>query len=249
MDNPTFLSLAGIDAINGMVIEALDGDTAKVALLNDWTKPTFDPTVPNVTYVSQAFSTSTLVGQYVGSMTFPYLKRNLNVIFPIPLVYEDPYPTTFIQLQRYFADNYDVQLDDEEFAIAGTSTPLSGTDAIGVTPDGTSGLVTLEALGASLRFTAGSTFSFLPTHPSVPVPLARLFTLDGDIRVATLTDRLETPPHPSDWINVFGVLQANDVSTDPSTYYQSMPLFGSVAALDPSGEDYYYLTLTTIGSA
>lgn len=194
MDNPTFLSLSGEAAIQGMVIEALDGDTASIALLNDWTTPTFDPSVPSITYVSQAFSTSSLVGQYVGSMTFPYLKRDLDTIFPIPLVYRDPYPTTFVKLQTYFLDYYGVQLDDGEFAIAGTTTPLSGTDAIDIAPDATTGWVTLVALEASIRFTEGSTFKVLPINASVPTPMARLFTLDGDIRVATLTDHFDTPP-------------------------------------------------------
>lgn len=195
MNNPTFLSLSGPDAIVGMVNEALGPESTSALLLAQWTRPIFHPEVPSVTFVSQPFSTSSLVGQYVGQTTFPYLKRDLSTIFPIPLVYRDPYPTTFIKLQTYFAAQYNVALDDGEFTIAGgDGTALALTSLIDVTPDPVSGLVTLEVLPASLRFVQGTLLKFLPIHPDVPVPLSRLFTLDGDLWVGNLVDSFANPP-------------------------------------------------------
>lgn len=192
MDNPTFLSLSGLDAITGMVAEALGPDSVLALLLAQWTKPTANPQLGTITYTSQAFSTGSLVGQYTGQMTFAYQARSLGTLLPIPLVYRDPYPTTFIRLQAYFKDRYNIQLDDGEFALAGDAslTPLAGTSPIHATLDPVSGLIGLTALSSSIRFVPNTTFRILPTHPSVPVPLARLVSLDGAIRVAKLTDTL-----------------------------------------------------------
>lgn len=187
MDNATYLSLSGRDALNAMVIAALGNDSARIALLNDWTTFAINPAALTVTYTSQALSTSSLVGQYVGSMVFNYKTRDLGKLVPYPLAYRDPYPTTFVKLQAYFKNRYGIQLDDGELTRADGQV-LTGTTAIDTVPDPITGAVTLTANASSSRFTPASALKILPIHPSVPVTMARLFTLDGNLWVGSLAD-------------------------------------------------------------
>ena len=190
MDNATFLSLSATDAVQGLLEEAYVGNTQALDVLQNWTDGVIDPAASTYTLSTNSFNTGSVIGQYIGSMSFPYVKRNLNNLMPYPLVYPMAYPTTFVLLQTYFQEQFDIVLEDGEFAVAGNtpSGALSGTDAINAAPDLSTGFVTLVAQATSGRFTEGSTFNVLPNGKGVQVPLSILLALTSPPNLDILTD-------------------------------------------------------------
>lgn len=189
MDNKRYLSLSAMDALTGMLQEEISGPTGQ-AILRQWSDFTIDPVACTITAKSRAVSHDSLVGQYIGAVTFPYEKRNLSAIVPLPLIVPVIYPTTFVMLATYLQNTYGVLLEDGEFAVDGNSVAgaLSGTDTVDALPDPQTGYVTLRAQNSSGRFVSGSTINVLMTSPAVRVPLTRLLSLDSALDMHLLTD-------------------------------------------------------------
>lgn len=190
MDNATFLSLSASDAVQGLLLETYAGNTQALDILQNWTKGTIDPAASTYTIATNSFNTNSVIGQYISSVTFPYVKRNLNNLIPYPLVYPLAYPTSFVMLQTYFLEEFNIVLEDGEFAVNGNtvSGALSGTQVINAVPDSSTGFVTLVAQASSGRFTEGSTFTLLPTGAGVQVPLSILLALTTPPNLDILTD-------------------------------------------------------------
>lgn len=189
MNNSTFLSLSAVDAVTGMLHETVTGTTSQ-AILNQWVNLTVDAPNSQVTATSRAISKDGLVGQYIGTVTFPYEKRDLNLMLPFPFVLPLDYPTTFVMVATYMQEHYGIFLEDGEFSVDGNSIPgaLSGTDTIDVAPDAQTGYVTLRAQPTSGRFTTDSLIQLLLTSPTVKVPLKTLLKLDSKLDLHLLTD-------------------------------------------------------------
>jgi hypothetical protein len=190
MLNATFISLTGVEAVQGMLEEIYLGNSQAMDILQNWTDGTLNASASTYTLASNAFNTASVIGQYVGSVTFPYVKRNLNNLLPYPLVYPLAYPTTFALLQNYFQEEFEFVLEDGEFAVTGNtiSSALSGTDAINATPSPTTGLITFVAQSTSGRFVEGSSFSVLPNGPGTQIPLSILLALTTQPNLDILTD-------------------------------------------------------------
>lgn len=190
MDNATFLSLSAPDAVQGMLEEAYAGNSQALDILQNWTAGSLDPANSTYTLATNRFNTNSVIGQYVGSVTFTYVKRNLNSLIPYPLVYPLTYPTTFVLLQTYFQTQFNIVLDEGEFAVTGNPLTggLSGTAVINAAPDPSTGFLTLVAQASSGRFTAGSSFTILPTGKGVQVPLSILLALTTPPDLDILTD-------------------------------------------------------------
>lgn len=190
MDNATFLSLSAVDAVQGLLEEAYTSNVQATDILKNWTDGVIDPAASTYTVSTNSFNTNSVIGQYIGSVTFPYVKRNLNALMPYPLVYPLAYPTTFVLLQTYFLDQFNIVLEDGEFAVAGNTITgaLSGTQAINAVPDPSTGFLTLVAQPTSGRFVAGSTFALLPNGAGTQIPLSILLALTSAPNLDILTD-------------------------------------------------------------
>jgi hypothetical protein len=190
MDNATFLSLSATDAIQGLLEEAYASDSEALDILENWTDGVIDPAASTYTLSTNSFNTDSVIGQYIGSVTFPYVKRNLNNLIPYPLVYPLAYPTTFVLLQTYFQEQFNIVLEDGEFAVTGNtvSGALSGTQVINAVPNPSTGFLTVVAQATSGRFVEGSSFTVLPNGAGIQVPLSILLALTTPPNLDILTD-------------------------------------------------------------
>jgi hypothetical protein len=190
MDNTTYLSLTAADALAGMLQEVYASNSQVMDVLENWTTATVNASASTYTVSSNALSDAGVVGQYIGSITFPYQKRNLNSILPYPFVFPWAYPTNMATVQTFFQQNFNITLEDGEFTVTnnGQSGPLSGSDVINATPDPVSGHVTFVAQASSGRFVAGSSFSIRCTASGVQVPLNILLALSTNPNLDILSD-------------------------------------------------------------
>lgn len=96
------------------------------------------PTQSRLVITAKAQADDGRKGIYTGTQTFLFNKKNLTAVIPTFLVYGSAYPTKFSQLKQYLKATYDIVLDEQEFALVGTSgePPLQGDDLVGVQLDG-----------------------------------------------------------------------------------------------------------------
>lgn len=190
MDNRLYLSLTAAEALATLLEEVYFSNSQVMDVLENWTTDTVNAQASTYTVSSNALSDKGVVGQYVGSITFPYQKRNLNTILPYPFVFPWEYPTNFATMQTFFRQAFNITLEDGEFAVANNSQsgPLSGSDVIDATPDPVSGHVTFVAQPTSGRFINGSSFSIRCTAKGVQVPLNILLALSTPPNLDILTD-------------------------------------------------------------
>lgn len=199
MDNRTYLSLAGFDAIVGVLRDSYAPGAPQLDLIDHWTTFLLSPEIPRLSLRPNMFSVSNegKIAPYVGSVSMTYRKRSLNNLVPYPLVYPVEWPTTFLRLASYFKATYGILLEEGEFTISGNTatTALKGTDIVNASPDASTGVVPLVASNTSIRFTAGSVLKVLPTAPFVAFALKDFALLQSVLNLRILTDHiLPAPP-------------------------------------------------------
>jgi len=190
MNNMTYLSLPAAEAVAGMLAEIYAADTTVTAVLSHWSTGTIDAPASTYTVATNALSDGGLVGAYIGAVALPYTKRDLNTLLPYPFVFPWVYPTNLATLASYFAETFNIVLEDAEFAVTGNSVTgaLSGSDRIDATPDPITGYVTFVAQASSGRFVEGSTINLRCTAPGAGIPMATLLALTTALDLDTLTD-------------------------------------------------------------
>lgn len=190
MDNTTYLSLSAVQALGGMVAEVYAGNAQVLDVLANWSTGTVNAAASTYTVTSNALSTSGVVGQYAGSITFPYLKRDLGQLLPYPFVFTPQYPTNLATIQEFFLENFNIVIENGEFAVTGNTITgaLNAFDTIDATPDPVSGHVTFVAQASSGRFIAGTSFSIRCTAKGVQIPLTTLLALTTAPDLGILSD-------------------------------------------------------------
>lgn len=189
MDNRTYLSLPAAAALKALLVEEIAAGEGQT-VLDRWIDLSVDGLNSTVTAASRAISTDGLVGQYTGTVSFPYVKRSLDALLPYPFVLPLAYPTTFVMLATYLQAHYGIVLEDGEVTVVGNSVPtaLGSTDPVDALPDVATGYVTVMAAPASGRFVAGSRLQLLLTSPTVQVPLRTVLAMDSPLALRILTD-------------------------------------------------------------
>lgn len=188
MNNATYLSLPAAQALQQLLLEVYSSNPVAVDILTNWVDYTIADS--EVTVSSNSFSSSGAIGQYTGSVVFPYQKRNLSALLPYQLIFPLPYPTNWGAIKTYFQQTYNIVLEDGEFEVVGNTLvgALSNYDTVDAAPDINTQTVEFTALLSSGRFIGGSTFSIVCTASGVPISLATLLQLTTIPDLSLLTD-------------------------------------------------------------
>lgn len=97
------------------------------------------------------------VGKYRGTARFAYGKAQLGQVLPYPILCTVVYPTTYRLLKQWLREQYNVVLEEGEFALASNPTHgLVGDDPVADAPDSNNSVLELVALPASGRWVTGS---------------------------------------------------------------------------------------------
>lgn len=146
-----------------------------------------------VRLVSREFATTGEAGKFINEKTFGYLKQDLAVMFPAPLLYVGPWPVTYRTLVQSLRDTYGLVIEEGEFTLSNglvTVTPNPDTE-ITLEPPVTNGTFTFTATAASLRFRAGTAFRLLVHTSTGRVRLNALYDLPVVGRMAWLSNNAD----------------------------------------------------------
>lgn len=97
------------------------------------------------------------VGKYRGTARFAYGKARLGQVLPYPILCSVAYPTTYRLLKQWLREQYNVVLEEGEFALASNPAhALVGDDPVAEATDNNNSVVELIALATSGRWVTGS---------------------------------------------------------------------------------------------
>jgi hypothetical protein len=146
-----------------------------------------------VRLVSREFATTGEAGKFINEKTFGYLKQDLAVMFPAPLLYVGPWPVTYRTLVQSLRATYGLVIEEGEFTLSNglvTLTPNPDTE-ITLEPPVTNGTFTFTATATSLRFRAGTAFRLLVHTSTGRVRLNALYDLPVVGRMAWLSNNAD----------------------------------------------------------
>ena len=116
-----------------------------------------NPEASTLTIRSRDYTERREVGKYVGEYTAPYLKSDLALAVPMPVLYTGVWPVTFGDLCHWLKLNYGIILEPGEFRLGATGPVLTESTALEGYPD-QNDLFYLVATPSSIRWKAGTAF-------------------------------------------------------------------------------------------
>lgn len=126
------------------------------------------------------------VGIYRGTFRWPYLKSDLALALPHPLVVQAEYPMTFRQLRAQLVSRYQIVLEENEFSLTSGGPGLVDDSNIATPLMDQYGQFYLYATNASGRFIAGTRMSLIFLQPGRRVPLRALLDVRAEDGLGTL---------------------------------------------------------------
>lgn len=145
---------------------------------------TLDPVASELVITALDTTAGGAVGKYRGVARFAYGKARLSQVLPYPVLCKVVYPTTYRLLKQWLREQYNLLLEEGEFALASNPTQgLAGDDPIAVAPNESNSVIELIALPTSGRWVSGGTLRLIVVGNVLKKHLNDLiqFQLAGDI--------------------------------------------------------------------
>lgn len=153
-----------------------------------------NPNAGQVTVNSREFSSQGETGRYINSKTFSYLKQDLDVMYPHPMLYNGPWPTTYRALIQWLNTTYGWVIETDDFLIATPEVNLNPTldTVLGFKTDQYRGTFQLLAKSNSMRFKAASSFELIVQPTNERTRLESLYEVGGAYDLMNLVSTAES---------------------------------------------------------
>lgn len=113
-----------------------------------------------LTVTAREYVNGNLPGQFVGSLTLPYLKASITVCLPYPIFVNLNYPTNYALLRTTLKNDYGVVLEENDLCLTPGGTPIDDSTPLS-NPVDNDHVMTLYTSTASGRFLAGDKVQFI----------------------------------------------------------------------------------------